>query len=241
MRAGLSAAPRSVVVLTGAGISAESGVRTFRDRGGLWEGRDVLEVASPEGFAADPATVHEFYNGRRAQLPAVLPNAAHLALAEFERGFRGEFLLVTQNVDDLHDRAGSRSLLHMHGELLRKRCSRCGASSPCDGPLAVDTACEDCGRAGGMRPDIVWFGEMPMHLEDRIYPALEGCDLFVAIGTSGAVYPAGGFVGVAKSAGAWCVEINKEETEATPLFDEFRRGLATEAVPGFLAGLPTAA
>lgn len=231
------ARPGSVVVLTGSGISAESGVATFRGPGGLWDGRRVEEVATPEAFRADPGRVHDFYNARRARLSAVRPNAAHLALAEFEREHPGDFLLVTQNVDDLHERAGSRDPLHMHGELLKKRCADCGAVSRCEGALSVADACDKCGRAGALRPHIVWFGEMPMHLDDAIFPALAGCDLFVAVGTSGAVQPAGGFVAMARAAGAHCVEINLGETGITPLFDEVLPGPATETVPGYFGGL----
>ncbi|HET9018080.1 MAG TPA: Sir2 family NAD-dependent protein deacetylase, partial [Acetobacteraceae bacterium] len=161
------ATPPDIVVLTGAGISRESGLATFRDPDGAWAQVRLEDVATPEAFARDPARVHEFYNARRAQLAAagVAPNAAHLALAELERRWQGGFLLVTQNVDDLHERAGSRAPLHMHGELGRARCTHCGTTRPWTAPLAVTTPCPHCGRTGGMRPDVVWFGEMPLHME----------------------------------------------------------------------------
>lgn len=225
--------PSSIVVLTGAGISAESGLPTFRGADGLWEGHRVEEVASPEGFERNPLLVHRFYNLRRAALQAVEPNAAHRALARLEREWAGEFLLITQNVDDLHDRAGSRRLLHLHGELRRARCTRCENSLPWSGDLAPDTRCTSCGAVGGMRPDIVWFGEVPMHLE-RCFEALIRADLFVAIGTSGTVYPAAGFVAmVARREGGRTMELNQEAT-GNPLFHEVRLGPATQTVPALV-------
>jgi len=178
----------SIVVLTGAGISAESGLRTFRDAGGLWENHRVEEVATPEAFQRDPALVQGFYNQRRAQLGSVRPNAAHEALVRLETHWPGEVLVVTQNVDDLHDRAGSRNLIHMHGELLKVRCERCGQVSPWVGDVTGATPCPGCGRTGSLRPHIVWFGEMPLEMP-RIQEALERCGLFLAVGTSGNVYP----------------------------------------------------
>ncbi len=228
----MNPAHRSIVVLTGAGISAESGIRTFRVAEGLWEEHRVEDVASPEGFARDPHLVQDFYNQRRRQLqqPRIKPNAAHLALAEFEQGFAGEFLLVTQNIDNLHERAGSRSLLHMHGEMLRIRCEYSGRVFANREDVFPETECSCCGRRGGLRPDVVWFGEMPFHM-DEIFAALAACDLFVAIGTSGNVYPAAGFHQAASSAGAETVELNLEPTGGN-----FHRGLygpATEKVPEF--------
>ena len=229
--------PPSIVVLTGAGISAESGLATFRDAGGIWARHRIEDVATPEAFARDPARVHAFYNARRAQLsdPAIAPNAAHDALAAFDAAWPGEFLLVTQNVDDLHERAGSRRLLHMHGELARIRCTRCGEARRWNTNLSADTECPACGRAGGLRPDVVWFGEMPLHM-DRIAAALEACEIFVAIGTSAQVYPAAGFVAELRGR-ARTIELNLEPTAATALFDEAEHGPATRIVPPFLAGL----
>jgi NAD-dependent deacetylase len=224
-----------IVVLTGAGISAESGLATFRDLGGIWAQVKLGEVATAEAFAADPARVHGFYNARRAQLETVAPHAAHHALAAFDAAWPGEFLLVTQNVDDLHDRAGSRRLLHMHGELRRIRCTRCGARRAWEAPLGTTTPCPACGEAGGLRPDIVWFGEMPMHME-AIEAALETCDLFVAIGTSAQVWPAAGFVRAVRGR-ARTVELNLERTEANPLFGKAEHGPATALVPRFLEAL----
>lgn len=226
----------SLVVLTGAGISAESGLATFRGPGGLWEGYRLEEVATPEAFARQPEVVHHFYNLRRRQLlePSVRPNPAHLALARLEREWPGDFLLVTQNIDDLHERAGSRRLLHMHGELLKARCTACGDVREWREDLFASSCCPACAHMGTLRPDIVWFGEMPKYL-DRIYAALGGCDLFVAIGTSGQVYPAAGFVEVAREqAGARTVELNLEASAVSHLFDERRFGKASAVVPVFV-------
>ena len=232
-----TAAPPAIVILTGAGISRESGLATFRDADGIWAKVRLEDVATPQAFARDPARVHGFYNARRAQVrdAGVRPNAAHRALADLDASWPGELLLVTQNVDDLHDRAGSRRLVHMHGELTRARCLCCAAVHVWQDDLSTATACPSCGRAGGMRPDIVWFGEMPMHM-DRIGDALDRCALFVSIGTSGAVYPAAGFVAEVRGR-ARTVELNLEPSEGTALFDETDHGPATQVVPRFVAGL----
>ena len=222
-------APPSIVVLTGAGISAESGLATFRDPNGLWQRVRIEDVATPEAFDRDPAHVHAFYNARRAQLADVQPNAAHLALARLEREWPGAFLLVTQNVDDLHDRAGSQPL-HMHGELRRVRCGACGARHGWAADLSTSTPCPAC-AAPRLRPDIVWFGEMPMGM-DRIGAALDGCGLFVSIGTSGSVYPAAGFV--EEAAQAHKVELNLEPSAGSAVFDEAHHGAATQVVPAFV-------
>lgn len=237
---------RHLVILTGSGISAESGVPTFRADDGLWMGHRFEEVATPEAFARDPALVQDFYNRRRRQLPSVRPNAAHRALAELAARWEGDFLLVTQNVDDLHDRAHAEmppapgfALIHMHGELVKARCTATGAV--CAWPGDLDPR-EDSpfSSEGFMRPHIVWFGEMPFEME-RIEGALARCDLFVSIGTSGAVYPAAGFVDLARRAGARTVELNLEPSLGGDLFDEGRYGAATEVVPGFTAELLDAA
>ncbi|MBJ7510874.1 NAD-dependent deacylase [Brevundimonas sp.] len=235
---------RNLVVLTGAGISAESGVPTFRASDGLWCGHRVEEVATPEGYAANPALVQDFYNQRRRQLAEVRPNAAHVALAELAAGWEGDFLLVTQNVDDLHDRAHAEippgagfELIHMHGELLKARCTRSGVVMDWAGDMAADEPSRHHPQ-GRMRPHIVWFGEMPLQME-RIEAALAACDLFVSIGTSGAVYPAAGFVQLARYAGARTVEINLEPTQGARLFDEGVYGPATEAIPAFFRDLQT--
>lgn len=224
----------SIVILTGAGISAESGLRTFRDANGLWENHRVEDVATPEAFHRNPALVHRFYNERRRSLPEVRPNAAHAALARLEQAWAGEILLVTQNVDDLHDRAGSRSLLHMHGELLKARCLACRAVHPWTGDLDADDRCPTC-RHGRLRPHIVWFGERPLEM-DRIFEALDTCGLFVAIGTSGHVYPAAGFV-AAVHPRAHTLELNLEPSQVVDAFLEHRTGRATELVPAFVAEL----
>jgi len=218
-----------IVILTGAGISAESGIDTFRSAGGLWEQHRVEDVATPEGFARNPDLVLNFYDMRRAALGDVAPNPAHMALARLEREFRGELLLVTQNVDDLHERGGSARVLHMHGELKSALCSSCETRSPWLGTMIGRPQCPVC-RAPTLRPDVVWFGEMPYQM-GRIYQALEACDLFVSIGTSGAVYPAAGFVQEARAAGARTLELNLEPSEGSRLFHETRLGPASVLVP----------
>jgi NAD-dependent deacetylase len=227
-----------VVILTGAGISAESGIRTFRDSNGLWEDHAIEDVATPQGFARDPALVHRFYNARRQQLshPDVQPNAAHYALAQLEQILGDKLLLVTQNVDDLHERAGSQSVLHMHGELLRAKCSSSAISMPIVNDLTPLSTCACCTRPRPLRPDIVWFGEMPYHM-DKIEEALWQADIFVSIGTSGNVYPAAGFVQLASQAGAYCIELNLEPSQGQSLFDEKHYGPASALVPAFLASL----
>jgi NAD-dependent deacetylase len=218
-----------IVVLTGAGISAESGVPTFRDSGGLWEGHSVEDVATPEGFERDPATVLRFYDARRRAAASALPNAAHRALSRLEGALGDSLLVVTQNVDDLHERAGSRNLVHMHGELRRALCAACGARPQWDGDLDGRPPCPECGERM-LRPDVVWFGELPHEL-DRIENAVVACDVFASIGTSGAVYPAAGYVALAAAFGARTIELNLEPTDAAVPFDEARIGRATEIVP----------
>ncbi|MEO6579789.1 MAG: NAD-dependent deacylase, partial [Sphingomicrobium sp.] len=208
---------RNIVVLTGAGISAESGLATFRAADGLWEGHRVEDVATPEAFARDPALVHQFYDARRARLAEIEPNAAHIALARLDAEWPGELLIVTQNVDDLHERAGAKRLLHMHGELRRGWCVACDERFEWSGPMGEGAHCPSCETPGMVRPDIVWFGEMPYEME-RIEAALRGCDLFVSIGTSGAVYPAAGFVQTAKYVGAATLEINLEPSQGSIFF-----------------------
>ena len=225
---GATPRPR-IVVLTGAGISAESGVPTFRDSGGLWEGYSVEDVATPEGFERDPAAVLRFYDARRRGAASALPNAAHRALARLEGALGDSLLVVTQNVDDLHERAGSRNLVHMHGELRRALCVMCGARPQWDGDLNDRPPCPECG-ARMLRPDVVWFGELPYEL-DLIENAVVACDVFASIGTSGAVYPAAGYVALAAAFGARTIELNLEPTDAAVPFDEARIGRATEIVP----------
>jgi NAD-dependent deacetylase len=221
-----------IVVLTGAGISAESGVPTFRDAGGLWEGHRVEDVATPEAFERDPDTVNRFYDLRRHALARVEPNPAHAALARLETELGDDLIVVTQNVDDLHERAGSRRVVHMHGELLTALCTSCGARMPVPADLVDSPPCPACG-APALRPDVVWFGELPYGL-DPIEEALAGCDRFVAIGTSGAVYPAAGFVMSAAEHGATTLELNLAASEISPLFDEARLGPAGELVPAWV-------
>ena len=228
-----------VVVLTGAGISAESGVPTFRDADGLWEGHAVEDVATPEAFDRDPDTVQRFYDARRRALAAVEPNAAHRALARLEGALGDDLLLVTQNVDDLHERAGSQRLVHMHGELLRALCASCGAQPMWDADLIDAPPCPACGVTA-LRPDVVWFGEMPYGL-DRIEQAVIGCDVFAAIGTSGAVYPAAGYSALAAAFGAHTVELNLVPTDALTPFDEVRTGPASITVPAWADELIAAA
>ena len=228
--------PKSIVILTGAGISAESGLPTFRDKNGLWEGRRVEEVATPEAFARTPELVLRFYNLRRAALATVEPNAAHVALARLQRQHPGKVTLITQNVDDLHERAGSAGVIHMHGELRRVRCTRCDHVLAWTGDLGTGTVCPHCGKPGNLRPDIVWFGEMPHHME-LIAEALRNADVFAAIGTSGHVYPAAGFVGEARLAGAETVEINNTGTAVSERFHRHLTGPATVEVPRWVDGL----
>lgn len=228
----------SIVILTGAGISKESGLDTFRCAGGLWSKVDLEDVATPQGFGRDPDLVHRFYNDRRRGLldPAVQPNAAHRALAELERRWRGPLLLVTQNIDDLHERAGSTKLIHMHGELLKAFCRHCRMVVECRGDLSVHDHCPTCGNKGGMRPDVVWFGEMPYRM-DHIQDALADCDLFLSVGTSGNVYPAAGFVAEARAGGAHTIELNLEPSEGASQFRTSTQGPATMLVPAFVQEL----
>lgn len=229
----------SIVILTGAGISKESGLDTFRCEDGIWSKVRLEDVATPEGFAADPGLVHDFYNARRAGLadPAIQPNAAHQALARLEREWPGKVLVVTQNIDDLHERAGTKNLIHMHGELLKIRCVHCGLPRHWPKDLSVDHICPDCGRAGTLRPHVVWFGEVPLDME-AILDALAQCDLFVSIGTSGNVYPAAGFVAQVRRHGrAHTIEANLEPSEGATLFAECRLGPASEIVPILVAEL----
>ena len=229
---------RNIFILTGAGISAESGLGTFRDSkgDGIWARFDPMKLATPEAFARDPEAVLAFYDLRRRNLISASPNAAHFALARLEAGLLargGRLTLVTQNIDDLHERAGSRRVIHMHGELLKARCDACETVRPQLGDLAVSHACGTCGRTGALRPHVVWFGEMPMRM-DEIERALREADLLVAIGASGAVYPAAGFVAGARARGIRACEINLEAADNADLFDEQRLGAASETVPAWV-------
>jgi len=227
---------RRIVILTGAGISKESGLDTFRCADGIWARVNLEDVATPEGFQRNPKLVHEFYNIRRGNLadPAVMPNAGHAALARLENEWPGEVLIVTQNIDDLHERAGTRNLLHMHGELNKARCAACDEVFAWTDDLTIDDACESCGGVGRMRPHVVWFGEMPLAME-VIYGALGRCDLFLSIGTSGNVYPAAGFVShVRMYTRAHTVELNLEPSAGSTMFAETILGPATEIVPAYV-------
>ena len=227
-----------IVILTGAGISAESGIATFRDKDGLWAKHDISEVATPEAYARNPAKVQGFYNQRRRDVVNAKPNAAHVALARLEhelpqRAPAAEVLVVTQNVDPLHERAGTKNLIHMHGELLSAWCTACGRKHRWEQDLSVGAECPECTRTGRLRPDIVWFGEMPYHM-DAIGAALDKADLFVSVGTSGNVYPAAGFAAEARAAGAHTVELNLEPSEGASLFHERYHGPASVIVPAFV-------
>lgn len=226
----------NLVILTGSGISAESGLATFRASDGLWENHPVDDVATPEGFARNPTLVQDFYNMRRQQLANVEPNTAHRALATLEQDWKGDFLLITQNVDDLHERGGNRNIIHMHGELLKARCINTNKVYFWRNPILPETCCTCCSQTGTLRPHIVWFGEMPLEME-RIYRTLSHCDLFLSIGTSGHVYPAAGFVQEALYAGANTVEINLEPSHTESLFDEKIYGKASETVPDYVRDL----
>lgn len=233
----------NIVILTGAGISADSGLATFRGADGLWCGHHVEDVATPEAFARDPALVHDFYNQRRRQLREVEPNAAHRALAELAEKWQGNCLLVTQNVDDLHDRALAEvtpasgfSFLHMHGRLTSALCLDTGNAVEWQEDITLETPSPFSRRAGALRPDIVWFGEMPMGMP-QIHEALEQCDLFLSIGTSGKVYPAAGFVALARTGGAHTMEMNLEPSDGFSFFEERLYGRAADKVPAYVASL----
>lgn len=226
----------TIVILTGAGISAESGLMTFRDNGGLWCNHRIEDVATPEAFERDPKLVHEFYNMRRAQLKDAKPNAAHLALAELQRNWPGKVIIVTQNVDDLHERAGA-SVMHMHGELKKARCAVSEQVFDWHEEMTTETICACCKKPGRMRPHIVWFGEMPLYM-DAIYHVLRECDLFISIGTSGNVYPAAGFVQEVRMAGkGHTVELNMEPSLGHSLFDEKIYGPASQVVPEYIKNI----
>ncbi|WP_133489228.1 NAD-dependent deacylase [Aliiroseovarius marinus] len=221
-----------ILILTGAGISAESGLGTFRDVDGLWTKYDLEDVATPEGFARDPALVHAFYNARRANCLDATPNAAHDALGRLQAQHVGQVTLVTQNVDDLHERGGATDVIHMHGELAGALCAQCDHRWPAPREMSPSAPCPSC-NATRTRPDIVWFGEMPYQM-DMIYAALGEADLFVAIGTSGTVYPAAGFVGEARAMGIPTLELNLEPSDTAGIFDEARFGPATQIVPAWV-------
>ncbi len=224
---------RNIVILTGAGISAESGIDTFRSEGGLWEQHRVEDVATPDAFARNPDLVLRFYDMRRAAIQTKLPNAAHDAIARLDTLWEGELTVVTQNVDDLHERAGAKRLIHMHGTHLTAWCLACNARPEWREPLIDRPACPQCDVAGSLRPDIVWFGEMPYHME-LIDAALDRADLFVSIGTSGAVYPAGGYVRRARASGIATLELNLEPSQGSHYFDDAHYGPATQVVPAWV-------
>ena len=229
----------SIVVLTGAGISKESGLDTFRGKGGIWRGVPAEQVATPEAFESNPELVHSFYNARKEGLLCdhIKPNTAHLALTKLEKEWPGNFLLVTQNVDNLHERAGSEKLIHMHGEILKARCVNCASVCPWSGEMNAGSICPNCQETGYLRVDVVWFGEMPMKME-AIYRALEKCDLFVSIGTSGNVYPAAGFVQVVcGNENAKTIELNIEQSLNADQFSQGIYGPASETVPVFVEKL----
>jgi NAD-dependent deacetylase len=222
-----------IFLLTGAGVSAESGLSTFRDAGGIWTKHDFRDVATHAAFLRDPELVHGFYNARRANALKAEPNAAHRAIAALQEGLEargGSLYVCTQNVDDLHERGGAEGVVHMHGELFKVRCESCGWRGDWREALGVETPCPGCGAAAGLRPDVVWFGEMPLHL-DEIYEALDGVDLFAALGTSGSVYPAAGLVTQARRGGIRTLELNLAPSDNARDFDERMYGPATEIVP----------
>ncbi|WP_311568372.1 Sir2 family NAD+-dependent deacetylase [Photobacterium arenosum] len=223
---------RNIVILTGAGISAESGIKTFRDQDGLWENHRIEDVATPEGFNRDPYLVQSFYNQRRQQLESgtVQPNAAHYALSRLEKELDGTVTVITQNIDNLHEKAGSHNVIHMHGELLKAECSQSGQTIEWSGDISLDDSCHCCQIPAPLRPNVVWFGEMPQSM-DKIYSALVAADLFIAIGTSGSVYPAAGFVHEAAMHGSHTLELNLEPSIVESEFDEKRYGPASRIVP----------
>ena len=223
---------KNIVILTGAGISAESGMGTFRDTDGLWTRYAIEDVATPQGFARNPALVQEFYSIRRVKAAEAMPNAAHLALARLERAWPGTVTVVTQNVDGLHEKAGSGAVLHMHGELAGALCSACGHGWRAPDKMEAGDRCPSCNEPTA-RPDVVWFGEIPYHM-DRIIDLLAEADLFASIGTSGQVYPAAAFVDQAREAGAQCIELNLDPSDISHVFDEVRTGLASQIVPAWV-------
>ena len=227
-----------MVVLTGAGISAESGIQTFRAEDGLWEDHRVEDVATPEGFMRDPDQVHRFYNDRRRHLISseVTPNPAHHALAKLAARLGDNLLLVTQNIDNLHEKAGSTEVVHMHGELLKVRCTQSQQVISWQGDLSSSDHCTCCQFPAPLRPHIVWFGEIPLHM-DTIQQAIADCDIFVAIGTSGQVYPAAGFVHEARLNNAYTVELNLEPTQSQQQFIERHYGYANQTVPRWVDSL----
>jgi NAD-dependent deacetylase len=226
----------NVVILTGAGLSAESGLATFRDKNGIWAKYNYQDVATPEGYRRNPGLVLDFYNQRRQQATQVSPNAAHIALAKLEAEYEGNVVVVTQNIDSLHELAGSKNLLHIHGEITKALCSHCDARHDIGADdILIESCCPFCKQSGGLRPDVVWFGEMPYHVE-RIGVLLRDCDLFLSIGTSGTVYPAG-FVEQALASGAHTVELNLEPSHTVTRFRETIHGKATEVVPAFVERL----
>lgn len=229
----------TIVILTGAGISRESGLDTFRCKDGIWSKVNLEDVATPEAFRKNPQMVQDFYNARRRQLveDKPKPNPGHLALARLERVWAGRVLIVTQNIDNLHEAAGSENIIHMHGELMKIRCNHCDALLHWEEDLSVETLCPQCLKAGGLRPHVVWFGEVPLQMED-IYEALEDADLFMSIGTSGNVYPAAGFVqAVRQMGGCHTVELNLDPSTGATLFEETIYGPASEVVPAYIDDL----
>lgn len=229
---------KNIVILTGAGISAESGIKTFRAQDGLWENHKIEDVATPEGFHANPDLVQDFYNQRRRKLQGeeIKPNAAHIALGELESGLDGKVTVITQNIDNLHERGGTKNIIHMHGELLKARCSESGQVVEHKEDILTGELCHCCQIPMQMRPHIVWFGEMPLRMGD-IYAALEEADLFISIGTSGVVYPAAGFVHDARMHGAHTIEINLEPSAVESEFEEKRYGKASVEVPKLVSEL----
>lgn len=226
----------SIFILTGAGISAESGIATFRDEDGLWAKHRIEDVATPEAFKCNPVLVQNFYNQRRASMASVVPNAAHEALARLQRQHTGTVTLVTQNIDDLHERAGAE-VIHMHGELMKARCTSCGSVQPCPNDITIESTCLPCKCKNTLRPDVVWFGEIPLYM-DEIEQALMKVDVFAAIGTSGEVYPAAGFADIANASGAQTLEINLQPTRSGA-FDQSMSGLASKSVPAWVDSILT--
>ncbi|MEO0344205.1 MAG: NAD-dependent deacylase [Pseudomonadota bacterium] len=222
-----------IVILTGAGVSASSGLSTFRGVGGVWRNHDVMQLATPQGFAAKPDLVHAFYNERRANLAKVQPNPAHHAIVKLQTSFLGRVTLITQNVDDLHERSGSPEVIHMHGSLKEGMCKACGAQMLWTGPMDRKSKCPRCSKLGAMRPNVVWFGEVPYHM-DRIAEALATVTTFISIGTSGAVYPAAGFLTEALMRGAKTLEFNLEASARSSEFHESTLGKAEELLPTFV-------
>ena len=231
---------KKIFVLSGAGVSKESGIKTFRESDGLWENYKIEDVCTPQAFLTNPELVNNFYNDRKKQMndPKIKPNNAHIFISKLEEKFFNNFMLVTQNIDNLHEKAGSKKVYHMHGSLEKKICMLCNYTSRFDKDISTEQICENCNEKGKVRVDVVWFGEMPKYL-DKIYDFLEKVDIFISVGTSSLVYPAAGFIDYVKlrNKNAKLIEFNIEKTSKSILFDQVYIGKASTTIPKFVNSL----